>query len=347
MLELRSDVVTWYQYLRSLDNSTTSYQRYSNITTFDWRSLPHQEWNAILQPEKGFTGPWSHSIDRQVALAELYNVTQGRYRCANGGHCVAPDTCACARGWMGYDCRVPICEQGYYEESQGSFVPESNDDRDLEVFGKFLLGSEALRLNPANGGYSNPEYQIVVERFVNESFISRTDAKGGGNRYLKYENMSMQGGYECSIRSVTEWEDYRSNYLFEHPNYYSRYMDQKVEGDGNNYTSWKAMGWDPTYYKSAPLELPEALLLRSNKTGRIFVYTNEGYRRKGTWSKTGSKWMKGRCIIEFKRTCNDEEKAHNLHAIEHDISGESTLIVQDTDLVSSNANEKAMPNFPF
>ena len=40
-----------------------------------------------------------------------------------------------------------------------------------------------------------------------------------GKRYLKNDG-TFQGGYFCSIRSVTEWEDYRSGYLFEHPNYF-------------------------------------------------------------------------------------------------------------------------------
>jgi hypothetical protein len=29
--------------------------------------------------------------------------------CANGGSCVAPDTCSCASGWTGSDCAVPVC----------------------------------------------------------------------------------------------------------------------------------------------------------------------------------------------------------------------------------------------
>ena len=44
------------------------------------------------------------------------------------------------------------------------------------------------------------------------------NVKTDGKRYLKNDG-TFQGGYSCSIRSVTEWEDYRSGYLFEHPNY--------------------------------------------------------------------------------------------------------------------------------
>ncbi|KAL3661409.1 hypothetical protein V7S43_013612 [Phytophthora oleae] len=34
----------------------------------------------------------------------------GCYRCKNGGLCIAPDVCACAEGWTGFDCSTPVCE---------------------------------------------------------------------------------------------------------------------------------------------------------------------------------------------------------------------------------------------
>ena len=57
----------------------------------------------------------NHHHDLQVALIEWRNITQGAYVCANGGNCTAPDVCECAPGWMGFDCRTPICTQGYYD----------------------------------------------------------------------------------------------------------------------------------------------------------------------------------------------------------------------------------------
>lgn len=47
----------------------------------------------------------------KVALAEYYNVTEGRYVCANSGNCTSPGVCECAAGWSGFDCRTPICSQ--------------------------------------------------------------------------------------------------------------------------------------------------------------------------------------------------------------------------------------------
>ena len=52
--------------------------------------------------------------DRQVAWVVWAAVTQGVYVCANGGNCTAPDYCVCAPGWVGFDCRTPVCAQGFY-----------------------------------------------------------------------------------------------------------------------------------------------------------------------------------------------------------------------------------------
>ena len=67
--------------------------------------------------EPGEFGVQSTHVDGQsnhptkVALVEFYNVTEGRYVCANGGNCTSPGVCECAAGWSGFDCRTPICSQ--------------------------------------------------------------------------------------------------------------------------------------------------------------------------------------------------------------------------------------------
>ena len=72
------------------------------------------------------THPWSSPSpavpDRAIARVAYGAITQGVYVCANGGNCTAPDTCECARGWAGFDCRTPVCEQGYW-------FPERRDPR--------------------------------------------------------------------------------------------------------------------------------------------------------------------------------------------------------------------------
>jgi hypothetical protein len=269
-------------------------------------------------------------VDRQVALVEMRNVLQGSYKCANNGKCVAPDTCACSKGWMGFDCRVPICEQGYYESSQNSFVKGVNDELELSIFKKLLSGNHTYFLDPANNGYSNPTYFSVQERYINHSFVERKKVPLGGKLYLQLDN-KRQGGYECSIRSVTKWEDYRSGEIFEHPNYFSRYMDKKVEADGNIYTHWEGMGWEPTFEKTEILELSAKSLGIQTDQQQIFIYTDKGYMRHGHWRRTNSSWSKGYCIIEFRRVCEGEKKVNDLEAIDEQLG---SFLVQDTDLVS-------------
>jgi hypothetical protein len=165
--------------------------------------------------------------------------------------------------------------------------------------------------------------------------LSRYDEKrGSGQRYL-YSDGTYQGGYECSIRAVTEWENYRSGYLFQHPNYFSQYMDQKIEDDGSVYTHWKNMGWEATYKKTFPRELHESFLNITDKPRRTYIYTDEGYMRGGEWLRTDMQWKKGKCIVEFQRVCNENTIVTDLESTSHDnkiIDGYP--IVQDTDLVS-------------
>ena len=129
-------------------------------------------------------------------------------------------------------------------------------------------------------------------------------------------------------------------------------MDKVIEMDGHQYSQWKGMGWDPVHKKSRKNEfgLKEFLanfwknfknyqingIHGSNISDERFLYTDQGYRRNGSWELSGEKWKKGSCIIEFKRICDKSVNALDLEAkpnggldvIVYD------LLVQDTDLVS-------------
>ena len=336
LIELSPRALTWFQYVHALNNSYTQHMRYSPPTPFRGTSIIKEMWNPVFEFEEGFTSPWSYSVDRVVALVQLSNVTQGRYTCANNGTCIAPDTCACAKGWMGFDCRVPICEQGFFEKEQHVFVKGVNDDEELRTFEKFMQPGKSYRLNPAGSGYSNPAHVTVVERFMNDSFILRLNETMKGQRYLQQHYPFHQGGYECSIRAVTEWEDYRSGRSMNHSNYFSRFMDKKVESDGFQYTHWNEMGWDPMYIKSLPLFLRESSMNITDDTDRVYVYTDEGYLLEGVWTRTESNWTKGRCIVEFKRVCDGQIKMYDLEAEDVGQNMDIDTFVQDTDLVSYN-----------
>lgn len=105
LIELGENVVSPFPYIKASDQKPISFYRYSPKTPYDYLSTPRLPHNNYIAPEDYYTQPWKFIKDRQVALVELLNVTQGVYVCANGGNCTAPDTCVCAPGWAGFDCR--------------------------------------------------------------------------------------------------------------------------------------------------------------------------------------------------------------------------------------------------
>lgn len=102
-----------------------------------------------------------------------------------------------------------------------------------------------------------------------------------------------QGGYECSIRAWTEWEfkkcaDGRcKNYIFEHTNYFSRYMDDRDHYETFGVYVHRDMGWPAVHFHHAPL----------------LDNTQQGWLRDGWWDITGELWQKGKCKPEYVRVC--------------------------------------------
>ena len=328
MLEIGKDIISNFQYLSASDNSTTPHFRYSPKLPYDWQSNIKLPWNAYDRPTKETTQPYVFEIDRQVAMASLFNVTQGKYMCANGGKCVGPDICSCSKGWMGFDCRVPVCEQGYHESELESFVKGPKTDRDFIVFKPFLDPRRKYDLDSAFNFSSNPTFEVWVEEFVNASSLHRKLVVVNSSMYYASDSENAyQGGYECSIRSVTEWEN--ANYILDHPNYYSRYMDTKTEGDGEVYSSWTEMNFPPTHHKTARLiKYNWEFVDSSSQINQSFVYTDVGHMIDGVWKVTGAKWRKGNCIVEFERRCDGAFEHVKLSDIADEVTG---ILVQDTD----------------
>lgn len=301
------------------DNSSTPSMRYSAFTPYESNSLnPWRgyEYNASYN---GRTGPWLYAADRQMALVQFVSVTEGVYVCANNGNCTAPDICECASGWIGFDCRTPVCPQGFYQPEQENYVSGQETFRELDDFSSFLTNPSKLRWP-----YSNPSFGIEYESYSDVSTVIRLIQSRGNSSYLGpsalvngVRSTTKQGGYRCSIRAVTKWENLQ--YIFEHPNYFSRYMDMSIQFDGNTYTYWNNMFWPPVHSKSK--------ILDQVVFGITFAYTDEGFRRLGIWSRaTGTKWEYGTCLMEFRRTCEDGSKSLDL------LSGFSFVTVQDTDV---------------
>lgn len=346
------------------DDSTTGYRRYAPKSPYE--SNVTNPWRGYEEPVSGHTGPWTYRADRQIARVDLVEMTQGHYVCANGGNCTAPDICACAPGWMGFDCRVPICDQGYYYENQPRFVSGREVSNEIDIFLRFMGHNEYRLYWP----YSNPEYQIQNEKYAclncpggacdcdsHERDPSKTERyfiDQGNDTYLgpascetDFKVNTPQGGYRCSIRSVTEWENDRDG-IFNHPNFFSNHMD-KAEYYGQTYTFWENMAWPPVHHKTRPLDVvhkayqnrkservhqelfdlkkvfePEPTQLVKNVT---FIYTKTGWRRYGIWENTGEAWTHGTCVMEFERKCPlAPNKQYDLQAKSFNV------IVQDTDI---------------
>lgn len=216
-----------------------------------------------------------------------------------------------------------MCEQGYYEPDLGSFVEGIKSDVDLATFKPFLDPRRPYDLDSSRDFSSNPNVRIWVEEFLNGSAVKRELVIINGTDYLAGNQSQSQGGYACSIRSVTQWEDYRSGFVFDHPNYFSRYMDEKIEGDGLVYSFWRGMNWPATHHKSAKLvKYDHEFAHEQNYTStRSFVYTDVGHMKDGVWLVTGAAWEKGNCVVEFERHCDSDSLEPR------------AVLIQDTDEV--------------
>jgi len=294
VVELRPSAVSHFGLARA-DNSTTFPARYSPMSPYNWRAVG-KKWRANSGPLDGGSGktrPWNRKADRQVAFVEWVNVSQGLYVCANGGACSEPDVCTCASGWVGFDCRTPVCDQGSYDPQQSHFVSGTESPGEIESFRRFM--DPAMAAHRLQWPYSNPDFSMVDETFETFAAVSRSVSDHAGERYAG--QTKPQGGYRCSIRARTRWE--KPGPAFDHVNFYSRYMDAATQLDGVEYTNWTGLAWPPTHGKTRKLELQHSF---QGKTA-TYVYTDQGHLRDGVWFATGEEWAPGTCVVEFKRVC--------------------------------------------
>ena len=270
LLELMLTASTPFSYeLANESGAVSPFYRVQAPLPYSWNAwMPGPYTKAdLITGINGWATATAASSDRIVAVTQLRRVPQGRYVCANGGNCTAPDTCKCASGWIGFDCRIPVCEQGFFVDNDGG-------------------GRVPLHDNLGN-------VQSVDEA---------------------YEG---QGMYECSIRSVTEWEN--PEYIHDHPNYYSRYMDHHPEAWSSSSRNqihpedpyyWDNMSWPHTHEHTEP-------------DGN---HTTRGWTRNGYWIKAnGARWTKGKCTVEFARHCeSDASKAMDVRTLFYPATVENT-----------------------
>lgn len=308
----------------SLENSRGRYSKYarkSPVLKYDWLNPDILADGVVTDPKYpflsatvknggGFQGagnywdaPAATTLDRQVALVQFTEILQGVYTCANGGDCIAPDVCRCKPGWVGYDCRIPVCRQGYFEEGQD---------------GRQRLWAEEGAGGPYEGPYNNDWRPIDINGQKVPHYFSHWHDGDHVNGQLDGKG---QGGYECSIRSNTQWEWRRckdgtcTTYLQEHPNYYSMFTDWPVIGIDDGTTavetlpSWKHEDWKLYTW---PVDDRPDFLTHNKDIGwpptykRIQGFGNNtqiGYKRDGWWERTDQTWEKGSCVPKYRRTC--------------------------------------------
>ncbi|OQS07103.1 hypothetical protein THRCLA_00879 [Thraustotheca clavata] len=224
LLELKIIALSYFTYFQE-HGSNTSYMRYSTQTPYGQDQINLNYPGApVLVARRDTTPPYTATVDRQLAQAELRTISEGVYVCANNGNCTAPDICVCAPGWAGFDCRTPICHQGYYTPSQTTFVAADPPQ-------------SAATNHPSSNG--NPSYVKTIESLYPDHYT--TTAQTVGNIRFLSQGSLPQGGYACSARSLTQFEKpatpYSPAYYWNFANYYSLYM--------NN-----SMYWPPLYAKT-------------------------------------------------------------------------------------------------
>ena len=108
----------------------------------------------------------------------------------------------------------------------GSFVEGAKSNEDLARFKTFLDPERPYDLDSSRGFSSNPDVPVWIERFLNGSALERKLVVLNGSQYLANNGSKVQGGIECSLRSVTQWEDFRSGFVFDHllANHYSGHI---------------------------------------------------------------------------------------------------------------------------
>jgi len=189
-IELALGAITPFPY--EMESSSTS-------LTGLWRRTPSTPygWNAafVPGPDDALSSDWESKLnnwrapdatamsDRMVAHVKEMFVTQGRYVCANGGACSAPNVCVCASGWSGFDCRTPVCENGYYvppSETNPGFVEFEGGNLVAEKFPGQGLYECSIR---AFTEWENPSYMHQHPNFYSRYMDHHVDEWSPSNRF--------------------------------------------------------------------------------------------------------------------------------------------------------------------
>ena len=209
-----------------------------------------------------WSSPSTSTSDRLVALVELRSVVQGKFVCANGGACTSPDTCHCTENsWMGFDCRIPICGQGYHSTNFRS------------RFGSAVLPPNEIDHPDGNGKwasrYTGQKGYVCSVRSVTE-WENPSEMWSHPNYFSRYMDVGLNVKDETVVATT--------------------YQSRQVKFLSHVYF-WEEMGF------KNPYTIPKAETANDGY-GVKLDDTMYGWKRWGTWKReTAIKWELGECRV--------------------------------------------------
>nr|CCA21046.1 conserved hypothetical protein [Albugo laibachii Nc14] len=206
LIELGTDAITHFPYLTEKDSVVSlPLYRFSPLSPFS--ASPSVNDNRSVR------------CDRQLAIVEVRRLVRGRYACANGGACIAPNVCQCAKGWIGFDCRTPVCSQGYYDPTLKAFGDTTFNETIESIF------------------YDHVETQAVEKRRVTSD----------GSYTCSLRSISQWERPKMLYPSISD------EFYLNHPNYFSAYMRLADGIDRENLSTGNPMDWTPLYRFISPM----------------------------------------------------------------------------------------------
>jgi len=162
-------------------------------------------------------------------------------QCPNSGNCTHPDSCACEKGWTGFNCTIPVCAQECFNGGVCTMpdtctcVQRENTFRDLRGEPYFRRSDGDPQLTGWTGFDCNTPICVQAERWV------RNDEEGT-ERFVQTINdgVTFQGGCNPPTRFTPPNRTRVSTQLCGKEQWYQGVWDNSWDNAGDN--SFRAPG---------------------------------------------------------------------------------------------------------
>lgn len=293
------------------DGDITDLWRYTPETPYGWNAsfVPGPDdvfAEDYLQKLDNWQAPDATGSDRMIAYVRWAEVGQGKYVCANGGSCDAPDVCTCAPGWEGFDCRIPVCNQGYH----------LNPNEDLSSNNTYVvLENETIVDSPFP---DQGLYECSIRAFT--EWENSTYMHEHPNYYSHYmdhhaDEWSPENRYQLEPERPYYWTDMGWPATYNHTDPRGNNTNKgwmrngywtRIEG-----TSWKKGICTVEYNRTCPAAPEKALDVITKLIGEPVLDTNRSFRANvnytdkkvfaiGRWTQRG-----GACTDQVLRGCKN------------------------------------------